>query len=125
MMPITWATMWIGTLAIAGIFPFAGFFSKDEIIWSAGSVRLRRAVGRGAPRGVLTAGYMTRLMVLTFHGENRSGADAKPHIRRGAAGDVGPAGDPGRPVGGRRMGADPGGPSGLPAVDALHHWLNP
>jgi len=36
-MPITWATMWIGTLAIAGIWPFAGFFSKDEIIWYAGA----------------------------------------------------------------------------------------
>src|SRR5210317_1906779 len=32
-MPITWVVMWIATLAIAGIWPFAGFFSKDEIIW--------------------------------------------------------------------------------------------
>src|SRR5690606_12222058 len=44
-MPITWITMWIATLAIAGVWPFAGFFSKDEIIWSAGA----RAVGPFAP----------------------------------------------------------------------------
>ena len=35
-MPITWVTMWLATLAIAGIWPFAGFFSKDEIIWMTG-----------------------------------------------------------------------------------------
>ena len=32
-MPITWGTMWVATFAISGIWPFAGFFSKDEIIW--------------------------------------------------------------------------------------------
>jgi NADH-quinone oxidoreductase subunit L len=44
-MPITWVTMWIATLAIAGIWPFAGFFSKDEIIWQT-----RRSAGRPARR---------------------------------------------------------------------------
>ena len=80
-MPITWATMWIGTLAIAGIFPLAGFFSKDEIIWSAGSYGYTVLWVVSILAAILTAGYMTRLMVLTFHGENRTGADARPHLR--------------------------------------------
>jgi NADH-quinone oxidoreductase subunit L len=86
-MPITWIVMWIATLAIAGVWPFAGFFSKDEIIWSAGA----RAIGPFAPwftafwvmalaAAMLTAFYMTRLMILTFHGENRSGEKERAHL---------------------------------------------
>jgi len=86
-MPITWVTMWIATLAIAGVWPFAGFFSKDEIIWQVGA----HAVGPFAAwyrvywvlaltAAVLTAFYMTRLMVLTFHGENRSGDAERKHL---------------------------------------------
>ena len=89
-MPITWATMWIATLAIAGIWPFAGFFSKDEIIWSAGAW----AGAGSAPyptlytaywvlalaAALLTAFYMTRLMVMTFHGENRTGTAEAQHL---------------------------------------------
>ena len=87
-MPITWATMWIATLAIAGVWPFAGFFSKDEIIWQAAA----HAVGPFAgwyrlfwflalAAAVLTAFYMTRLMIMTFHGENRTGEAARQHLR--------------------------------------------
>jgi NADH-quinone oxidoreductase subunit L len=86
-MPITWATMWIGTLAIAGVWPFAGFFSKDEIIWQAAA----RAAGPFTTwftliwivallAAVLTAFYMTRMMILTFHGPNRSGDEERRHI---------------------------------------------
>ena len=86
-LPITWATMWIATLAIAGVWPFAGFFSKDEIIWQVGA----RAVGPFAgwfriywvfalAAAILTAFYMTRLMVMTFHGSNRSGEEEAKHI---------------------------------------------
>jgi NADH-quinone oxidoreductase subunit L len=86
-MPITWLTMWIGTLAIAGVWPFAGFFSKDEIIWMAGA----RAAGTyggwftliwimALAAAMITAVYMTRLMVMTFHGENRTGAEEKKHL---------------------------------------------
>ncbi|MBW3555168.1 MAG: NADH-quinone oxidoreductase subunit L, partial [Gemmatimonadetes bacterium] len=80
----TWIFMWIATLAIAGVWPFAGFFSKDEIIWQAAA----RGVGpfegwftlvwvMALIAAMLTAFYMTRLMILTFHGENRSGAGGK------------------------------------------------
>jgi NADH-quinone oxidoreductase subunit L len=86
-MPITWIAMWMGTLAIAGVWPFAGFFSKDEIIWQAAA----RAVGpfqgwftifwiMALLAAILTAFYMTRLMVMTFHGENRSGEQERTHL---------------------------------------------
>jgi NADH-quinone oxidoreductase subunit L len=70
-MPTTHITFLIGTLAIAGIFPFAGFFSKDEILWMAfskGNVILW-AVGVAA--AFCTAFYMWRLYSLTFKTEER------------------------------------------------------
>jgi len=86
-MPITWLVMWIATLAIAGIWPFAGFFSKDEIIWMAGA----RAAGSyggwftliwimALASAMITAVYMTRLMIMTFHGENRTGQEEARHL---------------------------------------------
>ena len=86
-MPITWVTMWIGTLAISGVWPFAGFFSKDEIIWQTAA----RAVGpfkglftlywiMALVAAMLTAFYMTRLMIMTFHGENRTGEKEREHL---------------------------------------------
>jgi NADH-quinone oxidoreductase subunit L len=89
-MPITWIAMWLATLAIAGIWPFAGFFSKDEIIWMTGAM----AGAENAPyaglytvywvlalaTAMLTAFYMTRLMVMTFHGRNRTGATGAEHL---------------------------------------------
>jgi NADH-quinone oxidoreductase subunit L len=86
-MPITSVTMWIATLAIAGIWPFAGFFSKDEIIWRAGA----RADGMfggwftliwimALAAAMITAIYMTRLMVMTFHGKNRMGQEEAKHL---------------------------------------------
>jgi NADH-quinone oxidoreductase subunit L len=79
-MPITFATMLTGWLAISGIPIFAGFFSKDEILWktwSAGSFSLPNPVWSkalwfvGAVTALLTAVYMTRMMVLTFWGSER------------------------------------------------------
>ena len=86
-LPITWVAMWIGTLAIAGVWPFAGFFSKDEIIWQTAA----RAVGDFEPwfrafwvmalaAAMLTAFYMTRLMIMTFHGANRTGDGERRHL---------------------------------------------
>ncbi|MCI0706546.1 MAG: NADH-quinone oxidoreductase subunit L [Ignavibacteriae bacterium] len=72
-MPTTYKTFLVGAIAIAGIFPFAGFFSKDEILWKAfssdyGSVFLWLAGVLGA---ALTAFYMFRLVSLTFEGKER------------------------------------------------------
>src|SRR5580698_9990715 len=71
--PITHGTMWVGSVAIAGIPGLAGFFSKDEILWQtysspAGS-RMLWAVG--LTTALMTAFYMWRLMNLTFYGKSR------------------------------------------------------
>ncbi len=79
-MPITFATMLTGWLAISGIPIFAGFFSKDEILWrawSAGTFSLPSPAWSkalwfiGALTALLTAIYMTRMMVMTFWGTER------------------------------------------------------
>ena len=71
-MPRTWAFMWIATLAIAGVPPLAGFFSKDEIIWYTGAYGYPVLWGVALATALLTAVYMARLMVMTFHGQNRT-----------------------------------------------------
>jgi NADH-quinone oxidoreductase subunit L len=81
--PITHWTMFIATFAIAGIPPFAGFFSKDEILWQAwssegGAYRWLWFVGYGT--ALMTAFYMFRLMYLTFHGRPRMSHEVEHHI---------------------------------------------
>src|SRR3954471_11628381 len=82
LMPWTFLTFGFGYLAIIGLPPFAGFFSKDKIIesafdkggaegWILGLVAL---VGAG-----ITAFYMSRLMIMTFFGQRRWAKDAHPH----------------------------------------------
>ncbi len=72
-MPFTWGTMGVATLAIAGIPPFAGFFSKDEILWKSltgsGGYPILWIIGVFVAG--LTAFYMARMMFLTFHGQER------------------------------------------------------
>ena len=97
-MPWTFALMWIATLAIAGIPPLSGFFSKDEILASVfartshstlseaswlgipGSVLLMLIYAMGLIAAALTAIYMTRMMLYTFHGPNRSGEAERKHL---------------------------------------------
>jgi NADH-quinone oxidoreductase subunit L len=81
-LPITFATFGLGYLAIIGVWPFAGFFSKDAII--------EAALGAGGARGYLlggaallgagiTAFYMTRVMLMTFFGDKRWAPGSHPH----------------------------------------------
>jgi NADH-quinone oxidoreductase subunit L len=70
-MPVTHATMLIATIAIAGIPPFAGFFSKDEILHMAFATGHYGVWLAGVLGAVLTAFYMFRLYVLTFRGKPR------------------------------------------------------
>ena len=81
-LPITFVTFGLGYLAIIGIPPLAGFFSKDGII--------EVALGAGGAKGVIlgaatilgagiTAFYMTRVMLMTFFGEKRWAASVHPH----------------------------------------------
>ena len=76
--PWTYVTFLIGTLAIAGIPPLAGFFSKDEILLSA--LHNPTLFGIALFTALLTAAYMARLLFLTFFGEFRGGHDAEHHL---------------------------------------------
>jgi NADH-quinone oxidoreductase subunit L len=82
LLPITFATFGLGYLAIIGVPPLAGFFSKDGII--------EAALGAGGAKGIIlggaailgagiTAFYMTRVMLMTFFGERRWKPDTHPH----------------------------------------------
>jgi NADH-quinone oxidoreductase subunit L len=75
-MPVTFWTFVIGTLALAGIFPFAGFFSKDEILANAGENGYTVFMIVGLVGAFMTAAYMARCVYLTFFGEYRGGHDA-------------------------------------------------
>jgi len=142
-MPWTRALMWIATLAIAGIPVFSGFFSKDEILGSVfvrahgsslaeatwlgipGSALLYLIYALGVASALLTAIYMTRMMLYTFHGPNRTGATERDHLREAPWVMTGPL---------LVLGALSllGGWLNLPAifsflgpVGALDHWLEP
>src|SRR5262249_5002156 len=89
-LPVTFATMMIGTLAIAGIFPLSGFFSKDEILFQA--FQHNKAIWAIAVvTAFMTAFYMFRLMSMTFFGAYRgpawetSGHGAAHAVAGGAA----------------------------------------
>ena len=81
-LPITFATFGLGYLAIIGVWPFAGYFSKDAIIEAAlgdGGVRGYVLGGAALLGAGVTAFYMTRVMLMTFFGEKRWADDAHPH----------------------------------------------
>ena len=81
-MPITFGCMGVGYLAIIGVPPFAGFFSKDLIIEAAfdqGGTRGYLMGGIAVLAAGLTAFYMTRLMLMTFFGTKRWTDDVHPH----------------------------------------------
>jgi NADH-quinone oxidoreductase subunit L len=91
--PITHWTMFIATLAIAGIPPFAGFFSKDEILWQTwtsehGAYLWLWIIGYGT--ALMTAFYMFRLMYLTFHGHARMSHEVEHHIHESPKSMTGP-----------------------------------
>jgi NADH-quinone oxidoreductase subunit L len=98
-LPVTFVTMWVATLAIAGVPPFAGFFSKDEILTTVfarargslladasllgvpGSSWLYLFYALGLLTALITAIYMTRMMLYTFHGPNRTGERERSYLR--------------------------------------------
>ncbi|MBV9773998.1 MAG: NADH-quinone oxidoreductase subunit L [Gemmatimonadetes bacterium] len=102
-LPITFVTMGLATLAIAGVPPFAGFFSKDEIIGAAwagakgyspfshgtlfgieGTAWMGFIGGTLSIAAFMTAFYMGRMMIYTFFGENRTGAEERKHLHEGS-----------------------------------------
>ncbi len=78
--PVTYVTMWIGSLALAGIWPFAGYWSKDAILEAAfayGSPAAMWGFVAGCLAAFCTAFYSWRVLLMTFHGKSR----AEPHVR--------------------------------------------
>ena len=143
-MTVTWILMWIATLAIAGMPFFSGFFSKDEILtgvflrthgstladatWLGipGTTILFSVYAIGLASALLTAIYMTRMMLYTFHGPNRTGEEERKHLREAPWVMTGPLVVLG-------VLAAAGGWLNVPAIMewlpgptlALEHWLEP
>jgi NADH-quinone oxidoreductase subunit L len=148
-MPVTFWTMLIGTLAIAGVPPFAGFFSKDEIIAAAWAGGGGYSPLSGATLGgisgaawmyviaivlsvaaFMTAFYMGRMMIYTFFGPNRTGDEERRHLHEVDWKMT-------VPLGVLALFSAIGGffnvEEGVPIVEwfdfgqgaALHHWLDP
>ena len=84
-MRVTYLTFLAGSLALAGIFPFSGFWSKDEVLFETlihalgGSPLLFGAYAMGLAAVFLTGFYTIRMVLLTFHGEPRSDTAEDPH----------------------------------------------
>ena len=81
--PITYALMWVGSLALAGIPFFAGYYSKDLILeaaWAASSNSGYFAFWLGCLAAFLTAFYSWRLLLLTFHGNFNSSKEVLDHV---------------------------------------------
>jgi NADH-quinone oxidoreductase subunit L len=84
-MRVTYLAFLSGSLALAGIFPFSGFWSKDEVLYEAlvhglgGSPLLLGAYAMGLAAVFLTGFYTIRMVLLTFHGEARSDTAEDPH----------------------------------------------
>jgi NADH-quinone oxidoreductase subunit L len=143
-MPVTFVLMWIATLAIAGIPVFSGFFSKDEILASVfarthdstiaagsllgvpGHVILYIVYALGLAAALMTAIYMTRMMLYTFHGPNRTGEKERPHLKEAPWIMTGPLvvlGVLSLAGGWFNLPLITGGALG--PVEVLHHWLEP
>jgi len=127
-MKITWATFLVSSLAIAGIPPLAGFFSKDEILWMSFTAHLEPVwLGRvlwmvGVAAAFMTAFYVFRAVFLTFHGTDRVSHDAKHHLHESPPSMT-------MPLIVLAAGAVVVGFLGVPAAlggnNAFHHWLEP
>ncbi len=81
--PMTYAVMWIGSLSLAGIPFFAGYYSKDTILaasWASGTAVGRYSFCLGIFTAFLTAFYSWRLLIMTFHGKPRADEETMHHV---------------------------------------------
>jgi NADH-quinone oxidoreductase subunit L len=81
--PVTYAVMWVGSLALAGIPWFSGYFSKDTILeaaWAAETGVGYYAYWMGVFAAFLTAFYSWRLLIMTFHGAPRASDEVMHHV---------------------------------------------
>ncbi len=91
--PITYVTMWIGSLALAGIPPFSGYFSKDAILEAAfarGDAVALYGFACGTLAAALTAFYSWRVLLMTFHGQPRFDEHIAAHVHESPAVMTGP-----------------------------------
>ncbi len=82
-LPLTYGAMWCGALALGGIPPFAGFWSKDAILsaaWSAGSLVGTLGWVLGSLTVLMTAFYTWRMLFLAFHGPSRVAREVDAHV---------------------------------------------
>ena len=86
----TWWTMLVGTVAIAGFPPLAGFFSKDEILWRTFSSGHRLLWLVGVLAAGMTSFYMFRMLILTFYGKPRMSAEVEHHVHESPGSMTGP-----------------------------------
>jgi NADH-quinone oxidoreductase subunit L len=121
-MPVTFWTFAIATLAIAGFPLTAGFFSKDEILWSAWSAGHPLIWGLLSFTALLTAFYMGRLTWLVFFGSFRGSTEAWQHVHESPASMT-------VPLSILALLSLAGGFVGMPAVfgapNLFHDWLAP
>ncbi len=119
---ITYLTFAAATLAIVGVFPFAGFFSKDEILWKTWESGHHVLWVIGFLGAGVTAFYMLRLVALTFFGRNRADAETQHHIHESPKVIL-------VPLVILALLSFAGGwigiPEGLGGDNAFHHWLAP
>ena len=93
LIPITYVLMWIGSLALAGLPPFAGYFSKDIVLesaWAANTSFGYYAFWMGILAAMLTAFYSWRLIFITFHGKSRADEKVVAHIHESPPTMIGP-----------------------------------
>ncbi|MCA1906885.1 MAG: NADH-quinone oxidoreductase subunit L [Magnetospirillum sp.] len=85
---VTWVLMWIGSLALAGVPFFAGYYSKDTILeaaWASHTWSGQLAYVMGVAAAFLTAFYSWRLLILTFHGKPRADEHVMAHVHESPA----------------------------------------
>lgn len=83
LIPLTYLMMWVGSLALAGIPLFAGYYSKDLILesaWGSGTAVGHFAYWMGIAAAIMTAFYSWRLIILTFHGKPRADRHTMDHV---------------------------------------------
>jgi NADH-quinone oxidoreductase subunit L len=93
MIPVTYMVMWVGNLALAGVFPFAGYYSKDAII--SGAYAAESGIGMygficTVLAAFLTAFYSWRLLFMTFHGKPRADHHVMEHVHESPSVMLGP-----------------------------------
>ena len=115
-MPITFITMLISSLAISGIFPFAGFWSKDEILMTAFHENLPLWI-IGSVASIMTAFYMFRLYATTFLGKFRGTDEQAHHLHESPFAMT-------LPLILLALASAIAGAIGIPALMGGHHWLS-